>query len=126
MPESNSLQWRLHSHLDATLISNGVQLQSEQLDDAYQCVIASEQHVQATLEFGYQEAIPVSGGIESDATTDIFHIEWELPAATTHDVVMSCLKSPIELFFDGSKTLAMTLNKGHLVVDQFTVKVKDN
>ena len=126
LPEANSLQWRLHSHLEATLISNGVQLQSEQLDDAYQCVIASDQHVRATLEFGYQEAIPVSGGIESDATTDIYHVEWDLPAATTHDVVMSCLKSSVALLFEQSNTLTITLKEGLLMVDPLTVKMKSH
>ena len=133
LSEANTLQWRLHSHLDAKLVSNKapqlsnkVQLTAEQLDGAYQCVLVSEQKVEATLAFGYQEAIPVSGGIESDATTDIYHLEWDLPSATNHDVVVSCLKSPVDLFFEGSKNLAITLKEGLLVVDRLTAKVKEN
>jgi hypothetical protein len=124
LPEANTLQWRVHSHLNARLASNEVELTADKLDDGYQCALVSGQNTKPTLAFGYQEAIPVSGGIESDATTNIYHIEWNLSSAITHDVVMSCLKAPVALFFDGTNTLALALSTGKLVVDKVAAKIQ--
>jgi len=123
--ETKPLQWRLHSHLDAQLIADGVRLQAEKLgDDSYECVVVSENKIMPTLEFGYPEVIPVSGGIESDATTDIYHLQWEFPSATTHNVVVSCLKTPLELFFDGTDSLEIVLKDGVLVIDKASADLR--
>jgi hypothetical protein len=125
LPEPNSLQWRLHSHLQASSVDNSVQLTSELLEGTYQCLMETEQDTAATLAFGYRESIPVSGGIESDATSDIYHIEWDIPSAIKHDVVVSCLKVPIELFSD-SKALTIALKNSLLVIDKLNTMVKDD
>jgi len=122
--EANTLQWRLHSHLQATVISEGVQLHSDQLAEQYDCILQSTANVPVSLEFGYQEEIPVSGGIESDATTDIYHFQWEFKAATAHNVVVSCLKQPLDISCDSVTGLSITLPEGQLQISEQGAQLK--
>ena len=114
--KENTLQWRAHSHLNAQLESNSVRLTSTQFE--YECVIESQNKVPATLEFGFKEEIPISGGIESDATTNIYHLQWAFPATKTHNVVISCLKSPLDIVFKREKELTIKVAEGLLVIDK--------
>ena len=122
--QAATLQWRLHSHLDAKIKGCGINLSANELgNSAYLCELVSKNKAQLTLEFGYQEAIPVSGGIKSDATTDIYHFEWALAAAKTHNVVVSCLKKPLTVSFDEAGILNIMLEGGQLIIEKRAVKV---
>ena len=122
--QANTLQWRLHSHLDAKVVSDVVQLSSNTSPELqYQCALVSDNKVPVTLEFGYQEEIPVSGGIKSDATTDIYHLQWEFCAAKAHSVVVNCLKKPLNVSFNEAGELNITLEKAQLVITKKTASV---
>ncbi|TEW54703.1 heparinase [Psychromonas sp. RZ22] len=121
LQQEGSIQWRLHSHLNAHLDSKLVLLQAEQFQ--YECALLSQIKVQPTIEFGYQEAIPVTGGIESDATLEVSHLQWELPATKTHNVVVSCLKQPLEISFEDEKLLSLVVTEGNLTIDKSSLQL---
>lgn len=120
--EDKSLQWRLHSHLDAELLLESVRLNKEQLQ--YDCSVLSQNKVEPILEFGYQEDIPVAGGIESDATSNISHLQWEFTAAKKHNVVVSCLKNPLNITFEAENLLTIELDQGQLVINKQSVEAR--
>jgi len=123
--EAASLQWRLHSHLQAEQLGNEIILSSPQLNDNYRCLLESHHELNASLEFGYQEKIPVSGGVQSDSTTDIYHVEWGIPVANKHNVVMSCLKAPLDIVFDNESSLSIALNEQYLLVDEVKAHITE-
>ncbi|MDA7746604.1 heparinase II/III-family protein [Psychromonas sp.] len=118
----DTLQWRLHSHLNASLTADSVMLQAENLQ--YVCSLLSLSKTQPTVEFGYQEAIPLSGGIKSDATTDVCHLQWEFAAAKSHNVIVSCLKSPLNITVNDHGLLEILLTEELLMVDKSSSFIK--
>jgi len=65
--------------------------------------------------------MPVSGGIESDATNQVCHLEWALSSRKEHQVVASCTKQPIDITFKENNTLIMTLKGTQLIIDKATL-----
>jgi hypothetical protein len=122
--EENTLQWRLHSHLNAHLTSRLVLLQAD--DFQYECAVVSQPQVSPTLEFGYQEVIPVTGGVKSDATSDIYHLQWAFPTRPSHDVVVSCLKEALDIDFNEEGLLTIYLDDESIILDKGTIHVKVN
>jgi len=130
LSDAKPLQWRLHSHLQAHLLKGDVQLSSSKLNHDYQCAVLNnaQSHIKvpATLTFGYQEDIPVSGGIESDATSDIYHMQWAFPSAITHNVAVSCLKSAVPVAVNESGVLVIELDGQQLLIDEQGAKEEVN
>jgi len=111
------IQWRLHSHLQATcLASKTVQLNAGAIQ--YQCSLENHLATQPTIKLGYDEVIPVSGGIESDATNQVCHLEWALSSRKEHQVVASCTKQSVDITFKENNTLVMTLKDTQLIIDK--------
>ncbi len=122
LSESNTLQWRLHSHLDVHLDPDFLTLQAKELQ--YKCAIVSQNKVRATVELGYHEAIPVSGGIESDAPTNVSHFQWEFSEAKKHNIVVSCLKGSLGIIFEDEKLLTITMPEGLLIINESSAYIQ--
>ena len=126
--EAKPVQWRLHTHLQAHLTNGDIQLSSSKLNHDYHCAVLdnAKSHIKvpAALTFGYDEDIPVSGGVESDATTDIYHMQWEFPSAIAHNVAVSCLKSPVPVKVNEFGELVIELDGRQLLIDDKEVKTR--
>lgn len=85
-----TLQWRLHSHLEAQLKPECIRLQGDNVQ--YECSIVNNKEVQATVEHDCQGN---TAGV--DAIDDVCHLQWEFPKNKEHNVVVSCLKSPLDI-----------------------------
>lgn len=98
---SNSLQWRLHSHLTAQADAQQVRLQEGLLQ--YECAVVSDNKVLPSVEF--------------TDTDESYHLQWDFPATIEHNVVVSCLKAPLPVAFEGQHLLTIALQQGLLIVD---------
>ncbi len=89
------LNWRLHSALNTEMDTdrNGVLLNdSRQRIVRYQCHLLSHREARATLSHGYSGELNISGRtIESDASEDVVHIDWQLAEGREHNVVACCI-----------------------------------
>jgi len=92
LSQPETLNWRLHSPLNTKLDPN---LNAVLLSDAgkvidrYQCNLLSHSDVQATLTHGYSDELKIPGrAIESDASVDVTHIDWQLTEAREHQVAI--------------------------------------
>ncbi|MDB4766418.1 heparinase II/III family protein [bacterium] len=94
LAEAQTVNWRLHSPLKATLSDGGVVLaSSDNSIGPYNCQLPSHADVQATLAFGYEDELSIAGrAIESDAGKDVVHLDWQLPQRLKHTVVACCIK----------------------------------
>ena len=94
LAKSQSVKWRLHSPLAATLSDNRVVLSnSDNRIGSYKCQLLSHADVQATLTHGYEDELSVAGrAIESDARQDVVHLDWQLDAGLDHTVVACCIR----------------------------------
>ena len=95
LSEEKGLNWRLHSHLNleqeadqsAVLLSD-----SDKEIDHYKCHLLSHCDVRAELTQGYSEELNLPGkAIESDASEQVVHIDWQLPEARDHTVIACCI-----------------------------------
>jgi len=95
LQSANALNWRLHSALNAELDtkSNNVLLsEPTNIIDRYKCHLLSHPNVRATLDHGYSDELQLPGSaIESDAGTDVVHIDWQLEKSREHTVIASCI-----------------------------------
>jgi len=96
LSQPKTLNWRLHSPLNTKLDPdlNAVLLSDAgKVIDRYQCNLLSHSDVQATLTHGYSDELKIPGrAIESDASVDVTHIDWQLTEAREHQVVACCIK----------------------------------
>ncbi|MEI6897903.1 MAG: heparinase II/III family protein [Psychromonas sp.] len=120
--KDQTLQWRLHSHLDVHLEATCLKLQAKELQ--YECAVVSQNKVRATVELGYHEEIPVSGGIESDAPTNVSHLQWEFSEAKKHNIVVSCLKGSLGIIFEDEKLLTITMPEGVLIINESSAYIQ--
>tara|TARA_R110001583_G_scaffold21088_5_gene80292 strand:+ start:6252 stop:8507 length:2256 start_codon:yes stop_codon:yes gene_type:complete len=118
LSEDKPLNWRLHSPLNATLVDNDCRVlltNSKAMIDSYQCRLLSHTDVQVNLEHGYEGELSIpERAIESDASKEVVHIEWLLPASKTHTVVASCIKDSliapeVRHLSDGSDSIELTV-----------------
>ena len=93
--EEKGLNWRLHSQLNP---SHGDDLISVLLSDSdnrieqYKCRLLSHADVRPTLTHGYSETLTQAGSaIESDASQQVVHMDWQLPHSSNHSVVACCI-----------------------------------
>jgi hypothetical protein len=107
------VQWRLHSQLSATVSNQAVLLDNADLN--YICAIQNEDSVIPIVTHGYQEEVSVDAVI-SDASSDVYHFEWELPARSSHRIVASCLNTDINIALKDNK-LVVQNNKMTIVVN---------
>ena len=89
------LNWRLHSALKTELDADHSAVllsDSGKKIDQYKCHLLSHSDARATLAHGYSGELNISGtAIESDASTDVVHIDWELAEAREHNVIACCI-----------------------------------
>lgn len=95
LAESQTVNWRLHSPLEATSSDGSVVLvDADQGIGAYQCQLLSHADVQATLTHGYEDELSIADrAIESDASKDVVHLDWRLPQQLEHTVVACCVRN---------------------------------
>ena len=121
LPTPQPIQWRLHSHIDASAKDNCVNLSFNTQDNTrqvYQCRLINHLTVQPSITTGYQDEIPYSGGIESDATTHVQHLCWDLAAATTHTIVAGCLTDYQGISFTVNQGLTIKLEQETLLFNK--------
>ena len=92
--EEKALNWRLHSPLNVT---SGPDPNVVLLDDPegnierYKCCLMSHRDQQATVTRGYPQEVNMPGRtIDSDASQDVAHIDWQLTESRGHQVVAYC------------------------------------
>ncbi|WP_413700497.1 heparinase II/III family protein [Psychromonas sp. KJ10-10] len=98
LSEDKKLNWRLHSPLKASLTDNksSVLLASKANIDNYRCNLLSHPDELLTIEYGYEGELNIpERAIESDASKEVVHLDWLLPASQKHIVVASCVKDSI-------------------------------
>ncbi|MDN3659633.1 heparinase II/III domain-containing protein [Vibrio agarivorans] len=116
LDSSDTLQWRLHSPLEVTFEGDMVYLNNE--DKHYQIDVIAKGISHPTLTEEINDSDGFHGDVESDAQKEINHIEWQLPSSTSHQVVMSCLKSSeVTLTHIGSQLVIEYLNES-LTIDR--------
>ena len=99
--EDKVLNWRLHSPLAAELAENKntVLLADDNADvNPYKCEILSHSEVSATLVQGYEGELNIpERAIESDASKEVCHNDWQLSASKEHNVVACCIQESMPL-----------------------------
>ena len=99
LAEPQPLNWRLHSPLEVTLSDNSVVLADpNQAINSYKCQLLNHADVRATLTRGYEDELSIAGtAIESDATKDLVHLDWNLVDSIEHTVVACCIRKSAAL-----------------------------
>jgi len=113
LSSSESLQWRLHSQVESQIQGNQICLKTnnDHCEHAqYEVSLISHPNVTMHLSFGYEDKIPFSGGIESDATDKVSHFSWELPAKKNQTVVASCMTKTSDIHWSLDKGLKIELD----------------
>ena len=94
-----TVNWRLHSQLDAMLSTNNdtVLLHHSSKDtNQYKCRLLNHTDIHPTLEHGYSDGITVQQStIESDASKNVVHMDWQLAQASEHQVLGCCIKAEL-------------------------------
>jgi hypothetical protein len=96
LDDEQVLNWRLHSQLNATLSSSSstILLTHSRRDlDQYKCKLLNHSDAESTLAHGYSEDMVFPAReIETDASERVVHLDWQLPASRTHNVVACCIR----------------------------------
>ena len=58
--------------------------------------------------------IPYSGGIESDASDDVYHFNWALPEAKMHLIVATCVNNAQGIMFLPNQGVVIELERESL------------
>jgi len=117
LSDEKGLNWRLHSHLRPRQAAddNAVVLSdSLKAIEQYKCHLLSHSDVRATLTHGYFEELNVQGNaIESDASQQVVHIDWQLPASSAHKVIACCIGEskplPEVQYLEGETVIELTV-----------------
>ena len=99
LAKPKTLNWRLHSPLESTLTGDAVTLNDPALRiEQYKCCLVSHPGIAATLQHGYEGELNIPDrSIESDASKNIVHMDWALPADTEHHVIGCCIRDGLAL-----------------------------
>jgi hypothetical protein len=99
LSEEQELNWRLHSPLKATFKDEqSTVVLGRSSTDAYKCRLVSHADVQATLMHGYEGELTIPDrSIESDASQDVVHLDWQLAAQREHQILGCCVRDGLEL-----------------------------
>ena len=96
LTENKRINWRLHSPLTTTLNKekNSVLLSDTNSELAqYQCSLLTHSNVGITVEHGYEGELSLpERAIESDASKEVNHLDWELPPCREHNLVACCIR----------------------------------
>ena len=109
--EEKKLNWRLHSPLHAVtgaktsstnpndvLLTDVLLTDKSNRSDSYACRLLTHDGVRVTLAYGYFGELNISeSAIESDASQEIVHLDWELAAVREHHVVACCIRAGLPL-----------------------------
>ncbi len=111
------MQWRLHSALQVQPLSDGVQLTKG--EKSYQVNLLTHPDTQAAISQGYDDDNSHSEKVISDASDEIYHLEWELPASNKHLVVASCLQKKLSYKLSAQQ-IEIQLMTGNIVVSFYS------
>ncbi len=94
--EQSTLNWRLHSPMEATLTQENqttVLTSTSERYASYACRLLSHSDVSSTMTHGYLDELSVpTSEIESDASKKVVHLNWQLPPSRVHNVIACCIK----------------------------------
>ncbi|WP_086981274.1 heparinase II/III domain-containing protein [Vibrio aphrogenes] len=91
--QAQSVQWRLHSECQPKIAVQHTLLQGKQSD--YQLTLHTQKDLVPTIVHGYQQEATSQNAVISDATDDIYHLEWDLASQAKHLIAASCVMAPI-------------------------------
>ena len=101
LPKNKRVNWRLHSPLTTTLNKekNRALLSDTNPEIVqYQCSLLTHLNVDITIEHGYEGELSLpERAIESDASKEVNHLDWELPQNKEHNLVACCIRKDKEL-----------------------------
>ena len=116
-----TLNWRLHSPLKARVSGDGhttLLSHPQALHSAYQCRLLSHSAQAVTTTHGYQDELSVpTSSIESDASKEVVHLDWQLPANEQHTVIACCIRQGLsfpELLPSAARSATQSADKGTL------------
>jgi hypothetical protein len=124
LSEEKELNWRLHSQLSPKRGADQNAIVLSDLDQAieqYKCHVLSHGDLRATLTHGYSEELNLSGtAIESDASQHVVHIDWQLPASSSHTVIACCIGDnnplPEVRHLEGETAIEIKVGKQAIVI----------
>ncbi len=124
LSEEKELNWRLHSQLSPKrgADQNAIVLSDpDQAIEQYKCHVLSHGDLRATLTHGYSEELNLSGtAIESDASQHVVHIDWQLPASSSHTVIACCIGDnnplPEVRHLEGETAIEIKVGKQAIVI----------
>lgn len=110
-----SVQWRLHTGLIPKKQDKNIILTSDK--HTYQVDVTSQYLAIPTITHGYDLETSPSNLITSDASEDIYHIEWKLPQQRNHLIVASCTKNPINYRIKENGQIEVVIGSEVICVD---------
>lgn len=115
LPTKKPVQWRLHSGLSASAIGNSVKL----TDTAHNYYIhLSNQSIEKpSITQGYDMEPSPNNAVVSDASEDIYHLEWKTQAKRKHLIIASCTKSAIKYCINKNDQIEVMVGKEIINVD---------
>jgi hypothetical protein len=114
------LNWRLHSELNAQASTQTSIVSLKHTSGlSYQCQLLSHTNVCATLAHGYEDDLLLpERAIESDASNEVVHINWQLAKNTEHLVLACCILEdatlPVVKYYDSKLSIEVNVN-GHCI-----------
>lgn len=117
LPTDLPVQWRLHSPLVAKQSKEGVILENQ-----YRICLLNQPENKANIQYGYQEDRTHNESISSDASDDIYHLEWRLPKCHHHQILAACSPKSTRYQLDESR-LQIQLDEVFLTIDTRTGEV---
>ncbi len=115
LQEQQSIEWRLHSHLESKEDNNKVNLREKDL--SYTLNLHSHQDVKPTIVFGYDQDKTHGEKVTSDAREDVYHMEWKLPNTKDHLVIASCEKGTPTNITTSENIVTVNLGNETIVID---------
>lgn len=103
LPEAHAIKWHLHSHVQATEKEHVVHLQDT--EHHYKVKMISHASIQPTVTEGYEKDTTHSEPIVSDATDNVYHMEWNIGKGKEHVIVACCTKEPLQVTCKNQKVL---------------------
>ncbi|MGV3000527.1 heparinase II/III domain-containing protein [Vibrio sp. E150_018] len=122
--QEQSLQWRLHTECQPLPNESHTVLRGKHKD--YQLTLHNQENVVPNITHGYQQETSKNVVI-SDATQDVYHLEWELERKKEHFIAASCLLRPLSLQQETEQLIISTLDNTFLFdTKNLILSVKDD
>ncbi|MGR5143948.1 heparinase II/III domain-containing protein [Photobacterium sp. DNB23_23_1] len=110
-----AVQWRLHSPLYAVTAGGNISLAGQSKD--YQVSLPSHDRISPALSYGYDEDKSHDEQVISDASEQMYHLQWSLPEQQEHLVISCCEKQPIAHQLGADQTLTIFADQETIVID---------